>query len=103
MQRTGDRGGYEGVEAREEVCVSSLRGGLWECLMGGVGEGVVRYGRVKEVRVRDDASGKKVVGFEDGREEEYDLVVGADGVKSVVRRALFGGDEGDGKFGPVYT
>lgn len=102
----GDKGGYEGPDAREEVCVSSLRGGLWACLKRhvdenyGNGEEVVKYEKVIEVRPASSAEGKKtVVVFEGGREEEADLVIGTDGVKSVVRRALFG----DGNFEPVYT
>ncbi|KAH7042187.1 hypothetical protein B0J12DRAFT_673929 [Macrophomina phaseolina] len=95
----------------EEVCVASTRHGLWSCLMGAVEkeEGVVvMYRRVVRVR-RDDAAGKVVVSFmeeSDGGgegEEEADLVVGADGTKSVVRKGLFGAEDGDGKYAPVYT
>ncbi|KAM7182901.1 salicylate hydroxylase [Naviculisporaceae sp. PSN 640] len=108
VSSSGDQGGYEahGPDAREEVCVSSLRGGLWACLKRhvdetyGEGEEVVRYEKVAEVRPANSAEGKKaVVVFEGGREEEADLVIGADGVKSVVRRGLFG----EGNFEPVYT
>ncbi|KAK4444808.1 hypothetical protein QBC34DRAFT_178708 [Podospora aff. communis PSN243] len=99
VQRTGDQGGYEGHEGREEVCVSSSREGLWRCLMREVGEGAVRYRKVVGVEVRGDG-GKKVVRFEDGGSEECDVLVGADGVRSVVRGALFGDGEG---MGPRYT
>ncbi|KAK0701242.1 hypothetical protein B0H67DRAFT_524238 [Lasiosphaeris hirsuta] len=96
VQRTGDKGGFEGLEGREEVCVALSRGGLWKCLMDEVGEGVVRYRKVVSVRERENGGG--VVVFEDGGEEGADLVVGADGVRSVVRSGLFGAS-----YGPVYT
>ncbi|KAK0639176.1 hypothetical protein B0T16DRAFT_439836 [Cercophora newfieldiana] len=95
VQRTGDNGGYDGPNGREEVCVSSSRHGLWQCLMEAVGEGVVRYRKVVGVDVKGSV---KIVRFEDGGEEECDLLVGADGVRSVVRGCLFGGE-----YGPRYT
>ncbi|KAF2496928.1 FAD/NAD(P)-binding domain-containing protein [Lophium mytilinum] len=83
-----------------EACVSMSRMGLWEVLRGfveasGDGEGVIRYKKVAEVG--QGASGKPIVKFEDGEVEEADLVVGADGVRSVVKKGAFG--EG---YAPVY-
>ncbi|KAK0613991.1 hypothetical protein B0T14DRAFT_569981 [Immersiella caudata] len=98
VQRTGDNGGYEGSEGREEVCVSSSRHGLWRCLNEKVGREVVKYRRVVGVEVRE--TGRRLVRFEDGGEEECDVLVGADGVRSVVRGSLFEGVEGTG---PRYT
>ncbi|KAK1754334.1 salicylate hydroxylase [Echria macrotheca] len=98
IQPTSDHGGFEGPDGHAEVCVASSRHGLWACLMDAVGDGVVQYRKVVEIKTIE-TTGKKTVVFEDGGEEEgYDLVIGADGVRSVVRKAIFGD-----QFGPVYT
>lgn len=88
--------------AEEEVCISTSRHGLWEVLRRGVEErdpGAVRY--VKVLGVEKGEGGKVFVKYEDEEgvegEEEADLVVGADGVRSVVRKAVFGE-----KFAPEY-
>ncbi|KAF2454551.1 hypothetical protein BDY21DRAFT_423490 [Lineolata rhizophorae] len=89
----GDEGAGEEKEEmmpREET-VASSRHGLWRCLREAVKEeGVVVEGkRVSEVLVGEDE--RPVVRFADGfADESADMVVGADGVKSVVRKAVLG-------------
>ncbi|RYO85715.1 hypothetical protein DL766_008976 [Monosporascus sp. MC13-8B] len=71
----------------QEYTVSCPRYGLWECLRQAVGNDKIQYRKVIDV----DLSGKKpVVKFADGGEEDADLVIGADGVRSVVKRASLG-------------
>lgn len=67
-------------------CVGMLRSELHETMRSGISD--VRLG----VTVTSVDPGEKVgVGFTDGRTDEYDLVVGADGIRSVVRQLAFGG------------
>lgn len=73
----------------EEFCVSIARHRLWECLRDAIGEDVIQYKKVASVK--NGIGGKSVVTFADGSEdEEAELVIGADGVKSAVRKAIFG-------------
>ncbi|KAK0503782.1 hypothetical protein EDD18DRAFT_1099104 [Armillaria luteobubalina] len=58
-----------------------------ESLLLGIPDGVVEWGR-KVVEVRETADAAQVI-FEDGAIETCDLVIGADGAKSVCRQALF--------------
>lgn len=68
-------------------------------ILGGAAEGAgasVRYGTtIEDLDDRGDAVG---VTFTDGSSDDYDVVVGFDGIKSPLRRRLFG-DE----FEPVYS
>ncbi|KAF2404594.1 extracellular salicylate hydroxylase/monooxygenase [Trichodelitschia bisporula] len=72
----------------QEWCVASSRHGLWECLRDAAGKDVIQYRAVLEVKIGE--AGKPVVRFVDGEEEEADLVIGADGVRSVVKKGVFG-------------
>ncbi|MFD0657746.1 FAD-dependent oxidoreductase [Thermocatellispora tengchongensis] len=67
--------------------VHVLRQSLVEALAAGLPEGTVRYGR-RCVR----AAGGGLVEFQDGSAADGDVVVGADGRRSVVRKHALGGD-----------
>jgi salicylate hydroxylase len=63
------------------------RGDFIDTLVGVLPQGMVRLGRKLE-RVEDRGE-RSVLTFTDGETVEADLVVGADGIKSTVRRQLF--------------
>lgn len=97
---TADRKAEDGSDAEDaEFVVGSSRHGIWESLRDELGEGLVRDRKVVEVKpgVARGAGPKAL--FEDGEEEEADLVIGADGTRSVVRKAIAkvrGEDVGEG-------
>jgi 2-polyprenyl-6-methoxyphenol hydroxylase-like FAD-dependent oxidoreductase len=69
-------------------CVCVRRSDLVAVLLDAIGRPAVRLGTtVKLVRERD---GQVFVRFSDGRDGAYDLVVGADGIRSAVRHLVFG-------------
>lgn len=70
-------------------CRTVPRRFLLERLAQGLPEGVVRFGRVC-TGVRPRADGRVSAVFDDGDLVTGDVVVGADGVESVVRAALWG-------------
>lgn len=107
MHSTSDKAVKE-KGAAEEVCIASSRHGLWHTLRQYViekyGEGAIKHGKVVDV----ERDGQKptlrlqvhVINENGQREVDHaDMVIGADGVKSVVRKALFGTDE---RYNPVY-
>lgn len=67
------------------------------CLKQALPQDAVMYRTVSDVTVRE--GGKPTVHFSDGGEEEADLVVGADGIRSPVRKSLYGEKE---EYRPVY-
>jgi 2-polyprenyl-6-methoxyphenol hydroxylase-like FAD-dependent oxidoreductase len=84
----------------QEWPVASSRHGVWKTFKEAVPQDRVVYRKVVEVFVSE--SGKPAVKFADGDQvEEADLVIGADGVRSVVKRGLFK-DENETQFAPVY-
>jgi 2-polyprenyl-6-methoxyphenol hydroxylase-like FAD-dependent oxidoreductase len=68
-----------------------LRGDLVDVLAGAAADAEFRFGTSVRA-LRSDAGGVDV-GFSDGTRGRFDVVVGADGVGSVVRRLAFGPDE----------
>lgn len=71
---------------------------LIDCLMECLPSAIVEYKTVTKVVARSNQ--RPIVQFEDGSPDETaDLIVGADGVRSIVRQGLFGDDE---KYRPKY-
>ncbi|MGW3266350.1 FAD-dependent oxidoreductase [Streptomyces sp. NPDC001056] len=71
------------------------RGDFIDALLGVLPEGMVHLGH--RLRTAEDKGDSAVLTFENGRTVEADLVVGADGIKSVVRHQLFSDK------GPVFS
>jgi 2-polyprenyl-6-methoxyphenol hydroxylase-like FAD-dependent oxidoreductase len=82
----------------EEYTISCSRHQLWRCLYEIVGENNVQHGEVVDVELEPD---RAVVRFADGASRIADLVIGADGVRSVVKRVIFG-EEDKKCYAPVY-
>ncbi|KAK9543834.1 hypothetical protein V6Z88_006702 [Aspergillus fumigatus] len=72
----------------DEFCISISRDALWKALMAEAGD-VVTYREVTIIK-HNLETGKAVVQLGDFGEDEADLVIGADGINSVVRRHLLG-------------
>lgn len=69
--------------------VGTSRHSLWRCLRTRVPSEIIINKRISGVETNSD-DGKILVRFADGSEPvEADLVIGADGLKSVTRKALF--------------
>ncbi|KAL4969555.1 uncharacterized protein BDV14DRAFT_209822 [Aspergillus stella-maris] len=88
--KDGGKDGVQGFSTDWEI----MRGDLCRLLYGGINKHntEVRFG-VWVMELQDTDDGVRVV-FSDGKEEIFDLVVGADGIGSWVRRLLFGGNHG---------
>ena len=71
------------------------RGDFIEALLGVLPEGMVHLGH--KLETIEDKGGRSVLTFTNGTTVEADLVVGADGIKSVVREQLFSDK------GPVFS
>jgi salicylate hydroxylase len=63
------------------------RGDFIDALLGVLPEGMVRVGH--KLETVEDKGDRAVLTFANGATAEADLVIGADGIKSVVRRQLF--------------
>ena len=71
------------------TCVMIARQELWNCLRVNVPDGAILTKKIDAV-VATAGGQKSILKFADGSpNEEFDLVIGADGLKSVVRKAMF--------------
>lgn len=82
------------IDPRNRPTLSGLlRPELSACLLTAQPEGSVKTGkRLKSLRLGDAGASQAatVVTFEDGSQESFDIVIGADGIHSAVREALMG-------------
>jgi 2-polyprenyl-6-methoxyphenol hydroxylase-like FAD-dependent oxidoreductase len=69
--------------------VMSRRQGIWACLKAKVPDDVL-IGRRKVTEVKRGEDGKLTIVFADGQTDSADIVIGADGVKSVVKKFVVG-------------
>ena len=76
---------WDGVGA----CLALHRADLHAVLLDGARDVPIPMG--VDVRALSERDDRVVVAFGDGTEGEYDLVIGADGIHSTVRRIVFGG------------
>ncbi|KAH8429372.1 FAD-dependent oxidoreductase [Aspergillus melleus] len=95
---------HDGSIGMKMNMIASSRHGLWGCLRDRVPDEDVVTKRVEDVIPRPD--GLNIFQFEDGGEVEVDLVIGADGLRSVTRRGMFRTFTEDGEeryeYGPHY-
>lgn len=76
---------------RQDDDVEIVRGDLVRILMGTIPDVPCHFGQtVNRIDQNEEAV---AVTFEDGRMEHYDLVIGADGIYSSIRRMVFDEDE----------
>ncbi|EEH19761.1 hypothetical protein PABG_02020 [Paracoccidioides brasiliensis Pb03] len=86
LMRMSTRGGSD----PEINSVSMSRYAIWRTLRRRIPGGIIVTKRVSEVVA--NATGRNLIKFEDGSADvEVDLVIGADGLKSATKRALFPG------------
>ncbi|WP_028957425.1 FAD-dependent monooxygenase [Sulfitobacter sp. 20_GPM-1509m] len=67
-------------------CRATKRATLWKMLAKGLGDGAIQYRQVKSLANNSETC---KVTFQDGQTDEYDLVIGADGINSTLRHQVF--------------
>lgn len=86
------------IKSRDDppvTCVMLARQALWNCLRVNVPDSAIINKKVSAV-VAKTGQHKNIIKFADGSpDEEFDLVIGADGLRSVVRRAIFSSNGDD--------
>ncbi|KAJ6109735.1 hypothetical protein N7486_001970 [Penicillium sp. IBT 16267x] len=84
--------------------VAMSRHSIWQCLRDRIPDDVIVNKKIAKVVPHGSPTGKHLVIFVDGSEPaEADLVIGADGLKSTVKRALFDAENPeDDPYPPKY-
>ncbi|KAJ5663780.1 hypothetical protein N7507_004511 [Penicillium longicatenatum] len=98
------------VQATAEVdghamnSVAMSRHSIWQCLRDRIPDDVIVNKKIAKVVPNGSSTGKHLATFADGSEPvEADLVIGADGLKSTVKRALFDAENPeDDPYPPKY-
>ena len=75
------------------------RQALWEEIRETIPDEAIMRRKAKGIQWNGE--GKPVIEFDDDSKESADLIIGADGVRSVARGAVLGGDE-EGKYDAIY-
>lgn len=90
----GNTANKPGTPSKKLNMVASSRHSLWRCLRTRIPDHDIVHKRVSQVVANPE--GKNIIHFVDGSDSvEADLVIGADGVKSIAKRALFPGTAED--------
>lgn len=96
VRKDGSRRRIADLTWETDAPIAVLRGDIEEALWRGVeGRVEVRFGTVPQTIVTGNTQAQVTLRSDDGQEttEAYDLVIGADGVRSTVRRLVFGPDK----------
>lgn len=73
-----------------EYMVMTSRQGFWDCLRDFIPDSVLQCGRAIGSVIETD-NGRYVLDFDDGSKTgEFDMIVGADGVRSGIKKAVLG-------------
>ncbi|KAI9799616.1 MAG: hypothetical protein M1833_003931 [Piccolia ochrophora] len=91
---------FRKVGGVQEMIVWSSRQGIWDCFRDKVPDKDIICGKVLR-RVSKKADGSLTAEFNDGTILAADLIIGADGVKSAVKRSVVGDGEND-EYPPSY-
>ena len=71
--------------------IMSSRQGVWEQLRENIPDDVLVHMAIQEVK--NGPSGKPILTLSNGEIEEFDFVIGADGLRSIVRKAILGDED----------
>jgi 2-polyprenyl-6-methoxyphenol hydroxylase-like FAD-dependent oxidoreductase len=96
VRKDGTRRRIADLTQETNAPIAVLRGDIEEALWHGIeGQIEVRFSTVPLAIVNGDTQAQVTFRTEEGEEttETYDLVIGADGVRSTVRKLIFGRDE----------